>query len=120
MKGFIALGVFGLLCIAVAIAGAQGTVGKDRDKNIVQDFAPTSTEVLSFTKTATLDTTTIHAVRVQPAVAVTLKINGEGTGWPIAQNAVQEYRIPANVSSFVFSATSSAAASPNKVYYQPQ
>jgi hypothetical protein len=114
------------MCVLVSMvflvtsAIAQGPAGKDSEKRLVNDIMPASTEVLSFTKSATLNTTAIHAVRVQPSVAVTLKINDLGTGWPIAQNAVQEYRIPPNVSSFVFSAPSSAAASPNKVYYQPQ
>lgn len=107
-----------LVLTYAALAYAQGAIGRDRDKNAVQDFMPTTFGLLEATKAAmTLDTTTLHAVRVQPSVAVTVKVNGAGTAWPIAANVVQEYRIPANVSALVFYASSSAS---NKVYYQAQ
>lgn len=97
---------------------AAGKLGTDTDKRQVYDFMPSVFGTLTATKTdMTLDTSTIHAVRIQPTVAVTLKLNGAGTAWPIAANTVQEYRIPAGVTSYVFSAASSAS---NKVHYQTE
>jgi hypothetical protein len=113
-KSFIVLA----LVVFAAVAFAQGPVGKDTDKRQVDGFMPSAFGVLEATKAdMTLSTATVHAVRIQPSVAVTVKVNGTGTAWPIAANTVQEYRIPANVTSLVFSAASSAS---NKVYYQTQ
>jgi len=117
MKRVIAFTCVGAL-LACGVALAQGVIGKDAGKNLVQDFMPASFGLLEATKTdMTLDTSALHAVRVQPSVAVTVKINGTGSAWPIAANTVQEYRIGSGVNSLVFSAPSSAS---NKVYYQAE
>ena len=107
-----------LLVLIAVVAYAAGPIAKDMDKRPVDSFMPSAFGLLEATKAnMTLDTSGTNAVRVQPSVAVTVKINGTGTAWPIAANTVQEYRIPANVQALVFSASSSAS---NKVYYQKE
>jgi len=115
MKKFI---VFALLMVG-SYVWAAGVQKKDGNGNILRGIAPTAFGVSQSTKAdITISTASMTAIRVQPNAAVTVKVNGSGTAWPIAQNAIQEYHIPAAVTSLVFSVTSSATAT--KVYYQSE
>jgi hypothetical protein len=101
-----------LLIPSIALAG--GVMKKDSNKVPFPIIAPTASLALTTGasadgyQTGTLNTTTYSRVSLKPNAAVTVKINGTGTGFPIAQNATWEVAIPSAVTSLVFSNASSA------------
>jgi len=90
---------------------------RDANKVTFPSIAPTS---VTFTLTSSaasgsagvqrsvISTANYSRVRIQPPAAVTMKINGAGTAWPIAQGAIHDVNIPSGTNSLVFYNASSA------------
>jgi hypothetical protein len=108
-----------LLVLIPSLAFAAGVMKKDKNGVVFPTTAPTvGGEVTSTKADVSLDTSTYSRVRVQPTEAVTAKINGTGVVWPIAADTVQEFSIPASVTSITFQVTSSATAC--RIRYQAE
>lgn len=108
---------------AVAYAGNVHRDGAGRE---MQMFAPAKGTSVTHTKADVTYTPTAgtKAVRFQPSAAVTYKINGTGTAYPVAANANEgpfgiatRTGVGTVVSSIVFSGVSSATKT---IYIQEQ
>lgn len=110
----VVMAVFAVVCLSVvAFAGGSHTDGK----NIMQFFAPVRNAPVTHTKADKTYTPTsgTKLVMIQPTAAVTMKINGTGTAYPIAANAefgpigiANRSGAGVTVSSLVFGGASSA------------
>jgi hypothetical protein len=108
-----------LLVLIPSLALAAGVMKRDNNKVPFPTIAPTvGGEITSTKADVSLATTTYSRVRVQPSAAVSVKINGTGVAWPIAQNATVDFSIPSSTTSLVFSVTSSATAA--RIRYQAE
>ena len=91
------------------IAFAAGVMKRDKNGVTFPSIAPTS---VTFAKTSSSSTagtqqavfsvTPYSRVRIQPPAAVTMKVNGTGTAWPIAQGAVHDVNVPSSTSILAF------------------
>lgn len=104
-------------CLSVAAVAFAGNVHKDGNSAIMQMFAPIKNNAVTQTKADRTYTPTggTKAVMIQPDAAVTMKINGTGTGYPIASGATfgpigiaNRTGVGTVVSTLVFSGASSA------------
>lgn len=115
--------LFALLVIP-SIALSAGVMKRDSNRVTFPSIAPTTSGSVvtgassAGYQTGTIATTTYSRIRVQPNAAVTVKVNGAGTGYPIAQNAIVELGVPASTTSLVFSNASSATGT--TIYYQAE
>lgn len=104
------------VCLA-ATAAIAGNVQKDGNGSLMQVFAPIKSTSVTQTKADKTYTPTsgTKMVMIQPSAAVTVKVNGTGTGYPLAANAnfgpigiATRLGVGTTVSSLVFSGASSA------------
>lgn len=115
--------VIALLAVP-SVAIAAGVMKRDSNKVTFPSIAPTviGTKLTGASaagfQTGSITTTTYSRIRVQPNAAATVKINGTGIGYPIAQNATLEMAIPSGVTSLLF--TNASSATGTTVYYQAE
>jgi len=124
--GFI-MAVLAILVVVCVPAIFAGNVHKDGKGAVMADiFTPTSNTSLSHTKADVTYTPTSGAkkVRFQPSAAISYKINGTGTAYPVAANANEgpfglgtRTGVGVKVSSIVFTGNSSATKT---IYIQEQ
>jgi len=109
----LALSIF---AAATAWAGNAHQDGASKP-NILQFFAPVRNNFVTQTKADKTYTPTAGTklIMIQPTAAVTMKINGTGTGFPLAANAdfgpiglATRAGVGVSVSSIVFTGASSA------------
>jgi hypothetical protein len=124
MKKFMAV----LICMTLAIAGVAlaGNVHKDGNGNILSDiFTPIKNTTTTQTKADKTYTPTAGTkkLRFQPSAAITYKLNGTGTGYPVAANATETIGLATRsgvgtaVTSIAFAGASSATKT---IYIQEQ
>ena len=85
---------------------------------IAATYAPTKFTVTNMTKRATYSVKAIHGMTYQTSAATTVYLNGTGSGWPVAANTPTDFYTFRNISTLAFTCSSTAAASPTKLYVQ--